>query len=106
MPVSKEQVLATAALCRLDLSVSSAHARPENPEERTARIASQLDAVVGYMDILNRVDTSQVEPLYSPLRQHVAPPRPDVVEKRLSAEEVTANAPMRQQCFFAVPPVI
>ena len=106
MSVSKEQVLATAALCRLDLSVSSAHADQESPEERVTRIASQLDAVVKYMDILNQADTSQVEPLYSPLQQYVAPPRPDVAEKLLSAEDILANAPKRQQTFFAVPPVI
>lgn len=106
MSVSKEQVLATAALCRLDLSVTSAHAEQESPEERVTRIASQLDAVVKYMDVLNRVDTEGVEPLYSLLRRHVAPPRPDAAEKLLTAEEILANAPRRQQTFFAVPPVI
>ena len=106
MSVSKEQVLATAALCRLDLSVTSAHADQENPEERVARIASQLDSVVRYMDILDQADTSRVEPLYSPLQHHIAPPRPDVAEKLLTAEEILANAPKRQQTFFAVPPVI
>lgn len=105
MSVSKEQVLATAALCRLDLSVSSAHARDESPDERASRIASQLDAVVGYMDILNQADTENVEPLYSPM-QHIAPPRKDVVEQRLGVEEILANAPKRQQRFFAVPPII
>jgi aspartyl-tRNA(Asn)/glutamyl-tRNA(Gln) amidotransferase subunit C len=106
MSVTQEQVLATAALCRLDLAVSSFHARSESEEERTARIASQLDAVVGYMDILNRVNTDAVAPLYSPLQRHVPPPRPDVAKHGLSADEVLANAPRRQQNFFAVPPVI
>lgn len=105
MPVSKEQVLATAALCRLDISVSSAHARDETPEERVARIASQLDAVVGYMDILNQADTENVPPLYSPL-EHIAPPRADLAEKRRTGEAMLANAPKRQQHFFVVPPVI
>ena len=58
------------------------------------------------MGILDLVDTSRVEPLYSPLQQHVAPPRPDVSEKLLSAEDILVNAPKRQQTFFAVPPVI
>ena len=106
MSVSKEMVLATAALCRLDISVSSAHAGQESPEERVTRIASELDSVVGYMDIINHVDTSGVEPLYSPLQEHIAPPRADVVDQPLSAEDILANAPKRQQTFFAVPPVI
>lgn len=105
MSVSKEQVLATAALCRLDLSISSVHAKVETPDERIGRIASQLDAVVGYMDILNQVDTESVEPLYCPIHE-TAPPRADIAEKRLQADEILANAPRRQQHFFVVPPVI
>jgi aspartyl-tRNA(Asn)/glutamyl-tRNA(Gln) amidotransferase subunit C len=105
MPVTKDHVLATAALCRLDLSVSSAHARAETADERIARIASQLDEVLGYMDILNQVDTSKVEPLYAPLR-HIAPPRADAAEKRRDADDVLANAPHRHENFFVVPPVI
>lgn len=105
MSVSKEQVLATAALCRLDLAASPAQAGNENPDERAGRIAAQLDAVVGYMDILNQADTENVEPLYSPM-QHIAPPRQDIVERHLGVEEILANAPKRQQRFFAVPPII
>lgn len=105
MPVSKEQVLATAALARLDPFVSSPHARPEHPEERLTRLASQLDAVIGYMEILDRVDTENVEPLYSPM-QYTAPPRKDSAEKRRGTEEILTNAPKRQQRFFAVPPII
>ena len=106
MPVTKEQVLATAALCRIDLSVALEDAAGcESAEERAVRIAAQLDAVVGYMDILNQVNTEDVEPLYSPL-EHIAPPRKDMVEKHLRADEILLNAPKRQQTFFVVPPVI
>ncbi|MDL2267084.1 Asp-tRNA(Asn)/Glu-tRNA(Gln) amidotransferase subunit GatC [Desulfovibrio sp. OttesenSCG-928-G15] len=105
MPVTPKQVLATAALSRLDISLSHEDTGAESAEDRTMRLASQLDAVVGYMDILNAVDTTNVAPLYSPL-ENVAPPREDVAIKRRSAEEVLANAPKRQQNFFVVPPVI
>ena len=106
MSVTKEQVLATAALARLDLTVASAHSGTEASTDATVtRLAAQLGAVVGYMDILNQVDTTGVEPLYSPLQQP-APPRPDKAEKHLTAEEILANAPKKHQTFFAVPPVI
>lgn len=106
MPVSKEQVLATAYLCRIDLTLSpSPEASAEAPEERLARMASQLDAIVGYMDILNQVDTENVEPLYSPMRD-IAPPRPDVARKLRTTDEILANAPERRGTFFVVPPVI
>ena len=100
MPITREQVLATAALCRIDLSVGL-----DSAEERIARITTQLDAVVGHLDILHQVDTDGVEPLYSPF-EHSAPLRKDVVEKRLTSDEVLTNAPKRQQNFFVVPPVI
>ena len=105
MPITQEQVLAMAALCRIDLSVSSKNAGREAAEERIARITAQLDAIVGYMDILHQVNTESVEPLYFPLEQS-APLRKDVVKKRLTADEILANAPKRQQTFFVVPPVI
>jgi aspartyl-tRNA(Asn)/glutamyl-tRNA(Gln) amidotransferase subunit C len=69
------------------------------------RLAAQMEAIVGYMDILNRVDTTGVDPLYSPLRD-TAPPRPDSAAKTRSVEEILANAPQRQGRFFAVPPVL
>ena len=105
MPVSKEQVLATAALCRLDLSRFSPDATNEDAEQRLTRMAAQMDAIVGYMDILNQVDTENVEPLYSPMRD-VAPPRADETCKRRTPDEILANAPRRRQNFFVVPPVI
>ena len=105
MPVTKEQVLATAALCRIDLSASPVGTSGETADERVVRLASELDAMVGYMDILDRVDTQGVQPLYSPL-EHIAPPRKDEAEKRRTAEEILTNAPKRQQAFFVVPPVI
>lgn len=105
MPVSKEQALATAALCRIDLSVDPAGAPNGDAEERIVRMASQMDAIVGYMDILNGVDTEGVEPLYSPMLE-TAPPRADEAYRKLTPEETLANAPRRRQNFFVVPPVI
>lgn len=103
MSVSKEQVLATAALSRLDLGLSSTSI--PDPEENISRIAAQLDAIVGYMDILNQVDTENVEPLYSPMWE-IAVPRKDRAEKRRTPDEILANAPERRQNYFVVPPVI
>lgn len=102
MPVSKEQVLAIAGLCRLDLTQS---ASGEDPQERLERIASEMDAIVGYIDILSQVDTDNIEPMYSPL-QDPTPPRADTAQRRLEVDQVLANAPRRKQNFFLVPPVI
>lgn len=106
MSVSKEQVLATAALARLDLTMGSqGRLSPEEAAVSLDRLAGQMEAIVRYMDILNHADTSNVQPLYSPMT-HVAPPREDTAEKRFTAEEILANAPRRQGTFFVVPPVL
>ncbi|MDR2124144.1 MAG: Asp-tRNA(Asn)/Glu-tRNA(Gln) amidotransferase subunit GatC [Desulfovibrio sp.] len=100
MRVTKEQILATAALCRLDFSSNG-----EEAEVSLTDLAAQLDDVIGYMDILNNMDTNEVQPLYSPLL-HPQPPRADIAEKTRTAAEILANAPERQDNFFVVPPVI
>ena len=106
MSVTKEQVLATAALARLDLTqTAEGHSSPEEAEAVLNRLASQMEAIIGYMDILDQVDTEGVEPLYSPMPE-VAPPREDIAVKTRSVEEILSGAPRRQGRFFAVPPVI
>jgi aspartyl-tRNA(Asn)/glutamyl-tRNA(Gln) amidotransferase subunit C len=97
--VTKEQILATAALCRLDPAAGT------EADCALTGLAAQLDDVLRYMDILNNMDTDGVQPLYSPL-QHPQPPRADVAEKTRNAAEILANAPERQDNFFVVPPVI
>ena len=57
------------------------------------------------MATLEEVDTSQVEPMYSPL-QEWATPREDVASKGHNAEAVLSNAPEREDTFFVVPPVL
>ncbi len=92
--ITPELVNKTAGLARISIA----------PED-VGRLAEEINTIVGYMDILNRVDTSAVEPLYSPML-HVAAPRADVALKELSADEILANAPKRQGTFFVVPPTL
>jgi aspartyl-tRNA(Asn)/glutamyl-tRNA(Gln) amidotransferase subunit C len=100
MRVTEEQVLATAALCRLDIAGCGGEA-----DGALAGMAAQLDDVLGYMDILNGVDTDSVQPMYSPL-SHPQPPRADIPEKKRSVAEILANAPEKRDNFFVVPPAI
>jgi aspartyl-tRNA(Asn)/glutamyl-tRNA(Gln) amidotransferase subunit C len=64
----------------------------------------QLDAILGYVEKLQELDTSGVEPLAhvaaaaTPMREDVR--RPGLGEKSL------ANAPAREERFFKVPQVI
>ena len=59
--ISLEEVAHMATLSRLSVS-----------EEEQTLFARQMGDILAYMDVLARVDTNDVEPLYSPA-QHPAP---------------------------------
>ena len=102
MPVTPKEVKKVASLARLD---PTAGLPPAEAEAALTRLAGQLDAVVEYMDILNRVDTLNVEPLYQPLGP-IAGPRRDEARTAPGPDVMLHEAPSRQGDFFAVPPVI
>lgn len=99
MSASKKEILSIANLVRLDFSSCP------DAEQQLAKIASQVDDVLAYMATLEGVDTSAVEPMYSPLQEWAAP-REDIASKGHNAEAVLANAPEREDTFFVVPPVL
>ncbi len=70
-----------------------------------ARFAEQFAAILGYMDILNDVDVTGVAPLYSP-SEHPFVPRPDVVGRGRTHEEVLQNAPKTDSSYFIVPRIV
>ena len=67
------------------------------------RMRSQLDAILGYVEQLRRVDTEGVEPTAHPL-EVVNVWAEDEPRPCLSVEEALANAPDREEGFFRVPP--
>jgi aspartyl-tRNA(Asn)/glutamyl-tRNA(Gln) amidotransferase subunit C len=83
-----------AKLARLDLS-----------EADLATMATQLTAILGYMDQLKELNTDGVEPLAHPLPvQNVF--RGDELKPSLSVDEALLNAPARSGDFFAVPAIL
>lgn len=94
MKITREEVEHVARLARLALS-----------EGEREKIRAQLDAILTYIDKLNELNTSQVEPT-----SHVIPMtnvfRDDTVRPSLSQEEALANAPDRHDAFFRVPRII
>jgi aspartyl-tRNA(Asn)/glutamyl-tRNA(Gln) amidotransferase subunit C len=94
MPVTMNDVEHVAALARLTLS-----------EQEKVTLTSQLNEILGYMDQLNTVDTSAVEPL-----SHVIELpnvfREDELRTGLTREEALQNAPASTEKFFKVPKVI
>ena len=94
MKIRKEEVLHVARLARLALT-----------DEEAEAFTGQLDAILGYVEKLSRLDTSGVEPT-----AHVAASgnvlREDRVEPSLPRDRVLGNAPDAENGFFRVPRIL
>ncbi len=94
MPVTVEEVRKVAHLARLTFS----------PEEE-ARLAEDLNRLLGYVEKLNELDTEGVPPTSHVLPMHNVF-RDDAVNPSLPQDELLANAPSKWRGFFRVPKVI
>jgi len=74
-------------------------------DAEVARFASELSAIVKYVDQLSQVNTDGVEPTAHVLPIHNVL-RPDEVVPSPGPEAALANAPQRQGTFFRVPKVL
>jgi aspartyl-tRNA(Asn)/glutamyl-tRNA(Gln) amidotransferase subunit C len=94
MKITRETVLHVAELARLEFQ-----------ENELDKFREQLENILGYIDNLNKLDTSGVEPTYHVL-EISTPLRKDIVEPWLSVDQALENSPGREHDFFAVPKVI
>ena len=92
--INLDEVSHMASLSRLSVS-----------EEEKTLFARQMGDILAYMAVLARVDTNDVEPLYSPA-QHPGPQREDVSARRRERSEVLANAPEADGEYFIVPRIV
>ncbi len=87
-----------------DVSHVAKLARLELTEEEKIKFSKQLGDILMYMEQLNEVDTTGVEPMNHPIDfSNVM--REDVVTSELSREELMANAPEVEQDYFKVPKI-
>ena len=80
-------------------------ARLKFSKEELENFTKQLNQILEYMDKLNELDTSNVEPLSHPV-EGTNVFRDDKVEESISREEALKNAPDSDDVFFKVPKVI
>ena len=74
-------------------------------ESTKARLAGELNDILGYMDKLNELDTSAVEPMMHALeRTNVY--RDDAVAPSLERDTALANAPQTDGEYFLVPRIL
>lgn len=80
-------------------------ARIKVPDSDLEALAGELSNILGWIEQLNEVDTTGVEPMTSVVHMDL-PRRPDVVTDGDCRDKVLANAPEAAQGFFAVPKVV
>lgn len=94
MEVNNEIVNRLAHLARLTFS-----------EEEQQSIKADLQKMIAFIEKLNELDTTGVEPLLF-MTQEVNVLRPDEVQGSIPREDALLNAPVKDSRFFKVPKVI
>ncbi|HEX5734346.1 MAG TPA: Asp-tRNA(Asn)/Glu-tRNA(Gln) amidotransferase subunit GatC [Blastocatellia bacterium] len=98
MPITRTDVEKIAELARLELSA-----------EETESFTEQLSSILGYIEKLDEVDTTGVEPMSHSTLGNDAPQlaqRDDEVRPSLGSRVATENAPDKEAGYFKVPKVI
>ena len=77
-------------------------------DSEIARLAKDMDEILVYMDALNEIDTSTVEPMAQVLYQseETATLRADEIIPPIGNEAALANAPQAGGGYYKVPKVI
>jgi aspartyl-tRNA(Asn)/glutamyl-tRNA(Gln) amidotransferase subunit C len=95
--ITEQEVRYVAGLANLELT-----------GDEIARLSKDLDEILGHMDTLNELDTSNVQPMAQVLydAEETATLREDRERPPLGNETALANAPLAGAGYFKVPKVI
>jgi aspartyl-tRNA(Asn)/glutamyl-tRNA(Gln) amidotransferase subunit C len=74
-------------------------------DEDAERMTGELNAILGFVDQLNEVDVTGVEPMTSVTPMEMKK-RADIVTDGNKAGDIVANAPATGENFFLVPKVV
>lgn len=74
-------------------------------EEEAQRMSGALNAILGFVEQLDEVDVTNVEPMTSVMPMALRM-REDVVTDGDKAQDIIANAPVTEEGFFLVPKVV
>ena len=94
MKITKDEVVYTADLARLDLD-----------ENSISRFAEQIGNILEYVNTLNSVDTEGIVPTSHAIFLSNAF-REDEIKESMGIDKVLANAPEKEDGNFIVPKVI
>jgi aspartyl-tRNA(Asn)/glutamyl-tRNA(Gln) amidotransferase subunit C len=89
----------------MDIKYVAHLARVALTPEEEEKLGAQLGNILGYIEKLNSLDVSKVEPT-----AHAVPlvnvTRPDEIRPSLSSEEALRNAPAKAGGLFLVPKIV
>jgi len=74
-------------------------------EDDASRMAGELNTILGFVEQLNEVDVTGVEPMTSVIPMEMKK-RQDGVTDGNKAVDIVANAPATDENFFLVPKVV
>ena len=94
MNIDKETVEKVAHLARLELA-----------EDEKQKMIADMNKILGFMDKLNEIDTSGIEPLVY-MTNEINVTREDVIKQEVTHEEALLNAPKHDKDYFLVAKVI
>jgi aspartyl-tRNA(Asn)/glutamyl-tRNA(Gln) amidotransferase subunit C len=94
MSVDIETVRRVARLARIAVT-------PEEAE----RMTGELNRILGFVEQLNEVDVSGIEPMTSVIPMQIKE-RQDIVTDGGKPDDIVANAPATTENFFLVPKVV
>jgi aspartyl-tRNA(Asn)/glutamyl-tRNA(Gln) amidotransferase subunit C len=80
-------------------------ARIRVEDHEVEHLCQELNGMLGWIEQLNEVDVSGIEPLAGAARI-AAPMRPDLVTDGGYPDKVLSNAPDRSDDFYVVPKVV
>ena len=90
---------------KIDIEKVAKLARLELSEDEKKTFGSQMEQILTYMEQLNRIDTTGVEPMSHAIPIHNVF-REDEVKPSVPQEEVLAIAPDQEDEHFKVPRII
>ena len=91
--ISAEEVKHVAKLARLELT-----------DDEVEKYSKQLGSILKYVEQMNEVDTTGVEPMPHPIPIYNVM-REDKVKYEQTKEELMKNAPYEEEGFFRVPKI-
>ena len=74
-------------------------------EEKAKKLSNDLNSIFEFIEKLNELDTSNIEPLTS-IAETTLKLRKDKIESKNIREDILKNSPDKNKDFFVVPKVV